>query len=395
MGWAMGLLGLGGARAGEADGMTDLDAERPREGGFVVAGDVRRTESAGSRLWWTETQGEVGLSKRLEGGDTDSGTDGNSAITTAGAFCRAEPPTSGIRIAAATAATTGFDTAGSPGTPGAATKTSDTACHGGDVARPRHLFHDAPSLSSRAPSSSPAQLPVEQEQQHLSRSAAEPACSKASTTTVPPGDGVVTPSTIAGHPVTISTKAISRRLDRQRGHNIYNESGERSSSRDSSPETTGLDTVSLFSEPAASAKSASSKQRISVLGGFWGGGGGGRGSSAAAAHPGSEGEEGEAEAARRLARSLAVKLKERARRCEELEDLFGLRDHQVQTRGSCMLFALGVGNRRDRTMTGRMPAKNEKPLLYFRPRQVCLRSCVTRRAFVRHAACSLQECSLS
>lgn len=85
-----------------------------------------------------------------------------------------------------------------------------------------------------------------------------------------------------------------------------------------------LDTVSLLSEPVAAAKEA--KQRRWVVSDLWSGGGQvGGGNDAPAQGDG----ESEVEEARRLARSLAAKLRERARRCEELENLCRLRDDQV------------------------------------------------------------------
>ena len=119
------------------------------------------------------------------------------------------------------------------------------------------------------------------------------------------------------------------------GGNAYGEGGEQQLPRVGSPETVAqsLDTVSLLSEPVAYSKDA--KQRVSMLASLWGGGGGGD-----QAEDTQGNGESEVEGARRLARSLAVKLKERARRCEELEDLFGLRDHQVcKRRGLSGLFA--------------------------------------------------------
>lgn len=115
------------------------------------------------------------------------------------------------------------------------------------------------------------------------------------------------------------------------GGNAYGEGGQQQPPRDGSPDTVGqsLDTVSLLSEPVAYSKEA--KQRVSMLASLWGGGGG-QGGDEAEDMQGS-GDSSEVEGARRLARSLAVKLKERARRCEELEDLFGLRDHQVWWNG--------------------------------------------------------------
>lgn len=137
-----------------------------------------------------------------------------------------------------------------------------------------------------------------------------------------PGDVIVGPSS--------TVSRISTGLDGRRdhgAHGFYAGNGGRLP-LNSSPETVdrSFDTVSLRSEPTVYAKEASSKQRISMLTSLWGGG---RGDSGAASSPAPENGEGEVEEARRLARSLAVKLKERARRCEELEDLFGLRDHQV------------------------------------------------------------------
>ncbi|CAM9900925.1 unnamed protein product [Ectocarpus sp. 6 AP-2014] len=137
-----------------------------------------------------------------------------------------------------------------------------------------------------------------------------------------PGDVGVGPSSTVSR---ISTGLDGRR---DRGaHGFYAGNGGRLP-LNSSPETVdrSFDTVSLRSEPTVYAKEASYKQRISMLTGLWGGG---RGDSGAASSPAPENGEGEVEEARRLARSLAVKLKERARRCEELEDLFGLRDHQA------------------------------------------------------------------
>lgn len=115
--------------------------------------------------------------------------------------------------------------------------------------------------------------------------------------------------------------------------NIYDRDGGRIP-RGDTPETVGhsLETVSLLSEPASYGPSV---QRMSMLASLWGGGGGGQAggavtvTGAGADSASSVSREGEVEGARRLARSLAVKLKERARRCDELEDLFGLRDHQV------------------------------------------------------------------
>ncbi|CAM9716415.1 unnamed protein product [Ectocarpus sp. 4 AP-2014] len=137
-----------------------------------------------------------------------------------------------------------------------------------------------------------------------------------------PGDVAVGPSSTVSR---ISTGLDGRR---DRGaHGFYAGYGGRLP-LNTSPETVdrSFDTVSLRSEPTVYAKEASSKQRISILTSLWGGG---RGDSGAASSPAPENGKGEVEEARRLARSLAVKLKERARRCEELEDLFGLRDHQV------------------------------------------------------------------
>ncbi|CAN0558199.1 unnamed protein product, partial [Ectocarpus sp. 12 AP-2014] len=137
-----------------------------------------------------------------------------------------------------------------------------------------------------------------------------------------PGDVVVGPSSTVSR---ISTGLDGRR---DRGaHGCYAGNGGRQP-LNTSPGTVdrSFDTVSLRSEPIVYAEEASSKQRISMLTSLWGGG---RGDSGAASSPAPENGEGEVEEARRLARSLAVKLKERARRCEELEYLFGLRDHQV------------------------------------------------------------------
>lgn len=141
-----------------------------------------------------------------------------------------------------------------------------------------------------------------------------------------PGDVIVGPSSTVSR---ISTGLDGRR-DRGGVQGLYAVNGGRLPLNSTSPETAvdrSLDTVSLRSEPTVYAKEASSKQRISMLTSLWGGG---RGHSGAASSPAPENGEGEVEEARRLARSLAVKLKERARRCEELEDLFGLRDHQVR-----------------------------------------------------------------
>lgn len=102
-----------------------------------------------------------------------------------------------------------------------------------------------------------------------------------------------------------------------------------------------LDTVSLRSDSVSAViHNASSfkeqhqhqQQRHWIVPNIWGKGRGGNlGESSAVtsvATPRRD-EDSEVEGARRLARSLAAKLKDRARRCEELEDLFGLRDEQV------------------------------------------------------------------
>ncbi|CAM9700671.1 unnamed protein product [Scytosiphon promiscuus] len=342
LGWAMGLLGLGGARAGEADCAIDSEAAGPRQGGSVIAGDSRGDDGAGGRPWWTGVP-EVGCGKGLEGGDTDSGTDDNSAIT-AGAFSGAEHPSSGNHFAVAPAATAECDTVSIPRTPGASTKASGTLTR--DEGWPQTSLEASSSSVSHAPGSIPTVLPSEQPQTQsaqITTTKFAPSRVLMTTASLDGGgegsggggdDGVAVRSPTAVPQVTIRTTTLTRRPDRDRGHNIniYNESGERPS-RASSPETAGLDTVSLVSEPAASVKEASSKLRTSIMSGLWGGGGGGEregvGPGPDASRPEPEGEDGEAEGARRLARSLAVKLKERARRCEELEDLFGLRDHQV------------------------------------------------------------------
>lgn len=147
--------------------------------------------------------------------------------------------------------------------------------------------------------------------------------SLAAITPTSPGDVVVGPSSAVTR---ISTGLDGRRDRGARG--LYSGNGGRVP-LNSSPETVdrSLDTVSLRSEPTVYAKESSSKQRISLLTSLWGGG---RRDSGTASSPAPENGEDEVEEARRLARSLAVKLKERARRCEELEDLFGLRDHQVR-----------------------------------------------------------------
>lgn len=84
-----------------------------------------------------------------------------------------------------------------------------------------------------------------------------------------------------------------------------------------------LDTVSLLSEPVTFSQDTSRQHRW-LVSSLWAGvqaGGGTRQERGSG--------ESEAEAARRLARSLAARLKEKALRCEELEDLCGLRDDQV------------------------------------------------------------------
>eukprot|EP00903_Cladosiphon_okamuranus_P014723 g13643.t1 len=124
-----------------------------------------------------------------------------------------------------------------------------------------------------------------------------------------------------------STVLDGGQMERRRsgGADTHGDADEHQLPRGGSPETVArsLDTVSLLSEPAVNSKDA--KQRVSMLASLWGGGGGGGDQVEDSQGNG----ESELEGARRLARSLAVKLKERARRCEELEDLFGLRDHQV------------------------------------------------------------------
>lgn len=139
----------------------------------------------------------------------------------------------------------------------------------------------------------------------------------------------VAPASVPANRVSTGSTVIDGGQPERRragGVNAYGGAGEHQLPRSGSPETVArsLDTVSLLSEPATYSKDA--KQRVSVLASLWGGGRGGGGDQQENAQ--GSGESG-AEGARRLARSLAVKLKERARRCEELEDLFGLRDHQV------------------------------------------------------------------
>ncbi|CAM9948815.1 unnamed protein product, partial [Sphacelaria rigidula] len=99
-----------------------------------------------------------------------------------------------------------------------------------------------------------------------------------------------------------------------------------------------LDTVSLLSEPASFAikNGPAGKRRWPALSHIWGDaeqtvtvGGGDRGSTELSSSVNADVDGGEEEV-RRLARSLAAKLNERVRRCEELEDLCGLRDHQVE-----------------------------------------------------------------
>lgn len=98
-----------------------------------------------------------------------------------------------------------------------------------------------------------------------------------------------------------------------------------------------LDTVSLLSEPASFAikNGPAGKRRWPALSHIWGDAeqtvtvsGGDRGSTELSSSVNADVDGGEEEV-RRLARSLAAKLNERVRRCEELEDLCGLRDHQV------------------------------------------------------------------
>lgn len=78
-----------------------------------------------------------------------------------------------------------------------------------------------------------------------------------------------------------------------------------------------------------------SGRRPWMVSSLWGGGGGeqaaeGTTAAVAVAAAVSESRDDEVEEVRRLARSLAAKVKERARRCEELEDFCGLRDDQVR-----------------------------------------------------------------
>lgn len=110
------------------------------------------------------------------------------------------------------------------------------------------------------------------------------------------------------------------------------------------PETTdqSLDTISLLSEPVdfAGKSGSTRKRRWMIVPHLWGRGAGqpaAGGSPDASVNEDREGD-GEAEEARRLARSLAAKLNERARRCEELQDLCALRDDQV----SLLLLDIGV-----------------------------------------------------
>lgn len=88
-----------------------------------------------------------------------------------------------------------------------------------------------------------------------------------------------------------------------------------------------LDTVSLFSESSWALQDApSNKRRRWAVSDFWARG-------QAAGDPQKtpkEGGESELEGARRLALSLAAKLKEKAWRCEGLESISGLRDDQVE-----------------------------------------------------------------
>eukprot|EP00752_Nemacystus_decipiens_P010849 g9647.t1 len=140
----------------------------------------------------------------------------------------------------------------------------------------------------------------------------------------------VDPGSVAGNRVSVGTTVLDGGQPERGRAGGGRAGGERQLPRVGSPETVAqsLDTVSLLSEPAAFSKDA--KQRVSMLASLWGGGGGRGGGQGGDQVEGAQGNgESEVEGARRLARSLAVKLKERARRCEELEDLFGLRDHQV------------------------------------------------------------------
>lgn len=92
-----------------------------------------------------------------------------------------------------------------------------------------------------------------------------------------------------------------------------------------------LDTISLLSESAGPANIATVPRRLWMMPSRWSG----QTVGVSIGAPIQEDDDGEVEAARLLARSLAAKLNDRVRRCEELEDLCGLRDDQV---GRCAVW---------------------------------------------------------
>lgn len=117
--------------------------------------------------------------------------------------------------------------------------------------------------------------------------------------------------------------------DQEEGVNAHSPLGAPGRATDQS-----LDTVSLHSEPVgfANKNGSAGKSPWINLSHFWEGAAGvaaGGRSSLDFSLSGTDAGDGEGEGVRRLARSLAAKLKERAWRCEELEDLCGLRDDQV------------------------------------------------------------------
>ena len=101
-----------------------------------------------------------------------------------------------------------------------------------------------------------------------------------------------------------------------------------------SPDATeqSLDTVSLSeATDHHHGRKDVSGRRSWIVSNLWGGGAAdGSTAAIAAASAMSENRDDEVEEARHLARSLAAKVKERARRCEELEDFCSLRDDQVR-----------------------------------------------------------------
>ena len=110
-----------------------------------------------------------------------------------------------------------------------------------------------------------------------------------------------------------------------------------------------LDTVSLSaSTDHHHHRREASARRHWMVSNLWGGGGdqaAAEGSTTAAAAAASS-EDSEVEEARRLARSLAAKVKERARRCEELEDFCSLRDDQVKAARRKLEGAVPQGRKR-------------------------------------------------